>query len=728
MRAGNRTDFTEGPSPPVRKLLIHARRTAMGGDLPGAFQLLDEAQEQGSATDRATLGMVKTELLYLEGETEKATATFDQFVAPHLNALSDRRRYAYEMNRATIKLDVFKPKEVMDLYCLQDEVAVAGVELRDARPIADAWLDVEEKRYRDATEKVWGVLLDAYRLGNLIVFESAMRRFGRLGLEINELPQAWFGAIVGHDEKLTARIAEAVIQRRDEKLVRDLLQRVLRTANLRRHFAVGCQLLDGVSDVIPDDAIESLARWLLPRASGTERRYHGSSGAVYHAWRVLGAIAHRLPAQLARQVAEAIVNHPLWQGELPTSGIYWPVRQQMVKVANGLVGVLPSESLAWLARESLPLALDRKWDTDYGDVVNLLCHVAVRAGEDIKQELGKRLYEGPRDYLLGQVAAVFGQTFLPQDRLDALARRVCENHLLCVQRVPPGQEPKHLQGRLMERTIPQPDNSTVVLTAMGMLDWATLVRLRRELSPAARDLMAKTALELIWNKDNLLINRESLLTELMEMADILRNSTIEEAMSAIEPLARGEVTYSALVGVETEKHRPLAKMDLPIGAPEKVQAAALVAMARLGRRRPQRYRRRVESVLEAAIIHPDVTVRRGAYAAFRDFPGLRGSVLLAVLMGTRDADPEGAITAFAALAEKARLRLTPFHWQLLLYSLQVAAQSTHVRLRRHAAGMLARRIDEIPAGPVRDQAEVILRGFREGLCFSVREEAAVRKG
>jgi hypothetical protein len=155
-----------------------------------------------------------------------------------------------------------------------------------------------------------------------------------------------------------------------------------------------------------------------------------------------------------------------------------------------------------------------------------------------------------------------------------------------------------------------------------------------------------------------------------------------------------------------------------------LQAAALIAIARFAGRDPDRFRARFEQLLQLALIHPDVTVRRGSFAAFRDFPRHLGTSYLAVLMGTRDADPQAAITAFAALAEKQELEISEYEWRLLLYSIRAAAESPNVNLRRHAAGMLARRIGQVPSGPVREQAEAVLAIFKEDLCASVREEAS----
>jgi hypothetical protein len=721
MMGGLGTTFLEQVRPVGRKALVTARRLAMGGRLAAAVELLQEEINKAEAKEQALLGMTQAELLYLDDSNEEASQVFEVFVRPRLEAVPPEVRFAFELNRVSMKLSALDSGAFSDFYHLHDQIQAAGVVWEDYRKLVRAWESVEGQHYREELELLWQSVIRGYRQGCWTVFRPAMSRLGRLCLRLDELPLAAFAAIVAMDTRLADEVALALVNHRDENLNRTVLEQVLSTANLRRHFAVGCHILHGAADVIPDDAVGNLGAWLLPRAASTESPYAGTAGPVYRAWHAMEPIAHRMPHGNARQVLETLVNHPLWKGE-GARGLFIPVRKQMVETANHLVVALAVDELPRFAEQALPLALERRWDTDYPAVINLLCHIAERGGEQLKQMIGGRLFESrQQDLLHGQIAGFFGKSFLTPANLARLVKQVCETHRLTVQRLPRGQEAKALAGSIMQRTQELADGAVVVQSAMSMVDWATLVRQRRRLSMESRRLLAHTAMDLIGDPDNLLTNRESLLMQFMEMADVLPHDVIEAAIQLLEPMARGHIEQSALVPSGTG--HPLQAVSEDLGRPRSLQAMALIAFARLGRRRAKHFRRRLEEVLGQALIHPDVEIRRGAFAAFRDFPGTTGNALLAVLMGTRDADPEGAITAFAALAVKEDLRLKPYQWQLLLYSVQAAALSPNVRLRRHAAAMLARRIGLIPEGVVRDQALAVLGTFARDVCASVREAA-----
>jgi hypothetical protein len=419
------------------------------------------------------------------------------------------------------------------------------------------------------------------------------------------------------------------------------------------------------------------------------------------------------------EFARALAKHPLWQGTEVAGGLVLPVRGQMIRAACHLARALPPQELGWFARESLPLALERRWTSDYPEVINLLCHLADRGGAAVRDEIGAKLFAGEqRDYLQGQIAESFGQQFLPPERLEALVPKVCENHRLSVQRLAPGQEPRLPSGSVMQYTKPEADGGSVVRSLMNMVDWAALVRQRHHLSERSRVELMGAALALISDPENLLANRVSLLLQVADMADALPPPLVGDVVAALAPLAQGAIQASPDVLPTTES---LFTGDL--GRPEELQAAALVALARFAGRDPDRFRGRFEALLEPALIHTSADARRGAFAAFRDFPGNLPQPFLAVLMGTRDADPQAAIAAFSALTEKKGLELSAYEWSLLLYSVRGAARSPNVRLRRNAASMLARRIGQVTPGPLQEQARAVLAVFAEDVCATVREEA-----
>jgi len=251
-----------------------------------------------------------------------------------------------------------------------------------------------------------------------------------------------------------------------------------------------------------------------------------------------------------------------------------------------------------------------------------------------------------------------------------------------------------------------------------MMDWHATARHRQQLPQKAIREMALAALDMVVDPDNDLSNRASLINGLMELSDMLDGPTAARAFDVLERIARGEIEVSS-----DRRSGPLDVVRVQSTTREDLRAIALVGAAQVGSHHADLYRERLEDLLDEAFSAPEVEVRQGAFAAFRDFPVRSEGPLLAVLLGTRDPDPGGAITAFAALAEKRDLALNRNHWRLLLYSTRLAGRSTSRNLRRHAAATLAHLIDLAPGGAIRRQAEDILTNFGTDISASVREAA-----
>jgi hypothetical protein len=256
----------------------------------------------------------------------------------------------------------------------------------------------------------------------------------------------------------------------------------------------------------------------------------------------------------------------------------------------------------------------------------------------------------------------------------------------------------------------------VVISFVNMADWHAMARHRQRLPAEGVREMVLAAIEMLGNSDNDLGNRVSLVRGLMELCDVLDEPGIDAVFNALDPIARGLITEPP-----GRKSHPLDVGRLKTKTPADLQGIALVGLARVGARRPKHFREQVGELLEEAFSDSQVEVRRGAFAAFRDLPGQSEGALLAVLLGTRDSDPSGAVTALAALAEKRDLVLNRNHWRLLLYSIRLAGRSTSSNLRRQAAATLARLIGRSPGGSIRAQADEVLRSFTLDICASVRE-------
>ncbi|MDR3638811.1 MAG: hypothetical protein P4L84_33700 [Isosphaeraceae bacterium] len=729
MRTQGEPALLELISAQVRRTLITHREMAMRGDLEKADSALrDEITQHaglGKDLEVVALAMLRAELLYLDEQDTLAREQFEVLIRPRLNRLDLPIRFAVEQNHIDLRINRFGPDAagaVSEFYHLADRRRVADVEWRDSDELAAALEAIEDGNHRKAMSALWYTAVRTYRQGYWGSHRVAMRRLGQEWLRIGKPADAAYCAILAQDDRLARSVAEELLRRMDPTLVGPVIGRVLAISNLRKHFSTACELLVHVNDAIADDQLRTVAEWLLSRCS-LSLDDRGTGGPLCRSWRVLQPIALRLPTELVRRAVLTAVSHPAWTGVGVASGPALITRAQIVKTVSDLALVLPGADLEALAHQVLPLAYDRLINYDYIEVINLLCRIAERGNENVRRLIGDRLFEPgrPRYDILAQVAHIFGREFLPADRLEQLPTEVAKNVRLQVQRRPRGQAFENVPGTIMAVTH-ETQTETIVSNVVSMMDWHAVASHARQVSPDGIREMVVAAVDMLVDPDNDLSNRVSLVSGLMGVSSVIDEHTAKQAFETLEQIGRGEIARRS-----EPKSDPFSSFNMRTCEIEDLQGIAIVGAARIGAHFADLYRERVESLLEDALCDPHVDVRRGAFAAFRDFPVRSEGPLLAVLLGTRDADPVGAVTAFAALAEKEDLALNRNHWRLLLYSTRLASRSAITNLRRHAAACLSGLIGRAPGGAIRTQAEEILNRFRSDICASVREAAVILK-
>jgi hypothetical protein len=171
-------------------------------------------------------------------------------------------------------------------------------------------------------------------------------------------------------------------------------------------------------------------------------------------------------------------------------------------------------------------------------------------------------------------------------------------------------------------------------------------------------------------------------------------------------------------------NNPLNPNKMRMGIPAELRGVALWALARIGKHYAANVGPEIQDILEDALADLDPEVRRFAFAAARDMFKLSEAATMAVFLGTRDADPNAATSAFAALATKTDLRLTRSQWQQFIYAAKLASQSPATSLRRTAAGALCRLSPMAPSIGLRAKAGDVLASFASDVCASVREAAS----
>jgi hypothetical protein len=714
--------------PRTRLDLIRARRLGMNGRLETASSLLDDKVDACSGTGRSldavALAMLKAELLHLDSQDAKAIEVFNNAVWPRLQDLPVDVGFAVEHNRSDIEFGLWSPTSGTTFYQLIDRQTLAGFRLSDSYEVAAAEEAVAEGKHNEALAAIWRELTRTYRQACWRPIRWATRRMARECLAIGLPDEAAYHAVIAQDDKLAKKAAEHLLAQRDVQAIRRTVTKLLSAANLQRHFRTACEVLHHVGDGIPDDQVDAVATWLLPRFSLIPTDNEAAT-TMRSAWKALSPIAARLSPSRAKQATAAALNHPYWKTLPDRPNTIYPAREEMVEAVGQLLYALPSEDLDMLARQTVPLARERMQNHDFPKVIDLLCRIAERDGGIVKAWIGDQLFAPgqPVSYLVLQVASSFGKPFLPPDRMATNADQIARNIRLQVQRLSASQEAEVVSGTIMTHTSPIHGGRIVVSVAQGV-ELVAMARHRKAIPPDALSRLVESVLAVISDQENLLTNRAAMIHGLMDFDDCLTKSLAEKALVILAPLARGQIVEPSTISPAAAANDPLNPNKIRMGTPAEVRGIALWALTRIGKFWPDIYGRKVLSILKDALSDLEPEVRRFAFAAAREVAKLSEAALMAVLQGTRDPDPMAAASAFAALATKANLRLTRSQWQQLVYAAKMASQSSAQPLRRTAAGALSRLIKRAPRGTIQSKASELLQSFSLDLCASVRNAAS----
>jgi hypothetical protein len=709
----------------VRKTLVRERIRAMRGDVDDAVRILDHAAELVGAErprERVALGMLRAELLHLNRQDREALQLYRDRVLPLKERLDAEEQFVLDQNLADLEMAVWSREGGDTFYSLVDRRRLAGFEWFDAEDILEAQDAAAKGKHYEALPIIWRHAVRAYLQGCWLSARRATKRLALESLELGSLLDAAFYAVTTPTDELVEPVAKAVLQRRDIGLVRDIVTRLLRSANLRRHFTIACELLHELADAIPDEALSRVFGWLLPRF-GAMPDGAGGNSTLNMAWKLLKPMADRLPAHLARQALQTAFAHPAWTTRLENTNGLIIEREQMVKAVNRLALAAGHEDLCWIAQESLPLALERKQMHDYPDVVNLLCNLANRGGTKVKEQVGAALFPSGKslDRILIQVAPQSRDEPPSAEKVAALAKQIATEIRLQVQLVPQGEKPVQVPETVMAQneTIGELTRVTSLVGGVGL---HAVARHRQQLSANALDEIVAALLAMAKEPENFLANRTTLLQGLRQFADRVDARARQEICLDLEPIAQGEIVESS-GRTSAEGRDPLNPFKFDFGQPEKLQTAALVTLVEFARTDTV-LTRHLWPVLEEAFYATNPEVRRGAFAAAAKIPETPpDTILLAILTGSRDPDPDVASASFFALAKQPSWELTRNHWRIFLHGLRLAAQSSHDNMRRNAAWAAALWADHAPTKGFQANLAAILQRFREDILASVREAA-----
>ena len=686
-------------SPETRLAIAHARRQAMAGKEQAALDWLEQALRAASAypIDRAAILLTKAELLFLAGRYSASHDVFANELDAIVPTLSHPIALVIGFNRCDVARVRFDWAGVSRYYDLIDERCMAGIKHWDSSAILSAINSAARGKSYESLPTIWQELLRAYRQGHWAVFREASRYMAEECLRLGLPQEAAFHAAIALDRDLAKRIGEILLSSRDPTLIEATITKLLSTANLQRHFGIACELLQEVSDLVPDLLVDRVLSWVLPRCARVESADPFNSMEVT-AWKVMESLAARASPDTAQRIVNAARSHPAWTATTANPNQFIRVREEIIDAINEAVGVLPVESTAELAGATIPLATDRRNFKDFNNVISLLRHIAHRAPDGVKETIRSALYPPgqPVPSVLIQVASDFGKE-IPNEggQLERYALHVADTIRSVVQRVPVGEEPAPVDGTVMAFTSPYENGRLIVhfISTEGV--WA-LIRHSNQVSAESRKTVIEALLEAISNRDNALENKASFIYCLKGFANCLDASLAAEIFKVLAPIARGNLNISPEIASSRPAANPLSRTRVDGETKEGVTAQALFVLAFIEHHSHAGYGERLQTIVRDVLSDNSPAIRKAAFAAVREIPTIDESTWTPLLLGTRDPDPSAAALAFDAISTKQDAHLTRSQWKMAAYSLKIAQMSTSIELRRAAALAVSRLESQTP--------------------------------
>jgi hypothetical protein len=689
----------------------------MRGEFDLALKNVEKQLAETSATiaDVVALAMFKAELFYLNREEAKAIATLKEYVIPNKGNFPPSVQCTIDGNYVTSQFAIGMTEGV-DLFSQMVDVRrQIGFEWLDHQDIFESQKAIDSGRLASAADPIWRMIHQSYRHGYWKGRQDAESRFARLSLKIGDLESAAHYAISALEDEELDELAEGVISRRDVCIVRSIAKHVMTFANLDRHFIVGAELLGRIHDVMPDDLVDPVARWLLQRCSRDRSSMVGTSASTV-AWETVEKYGSRISSETATSLLKAAIGHPTWVK--PTEPNRFALdRDIVVEALASAISRIPSAKFEELALATLPLALDRMEDHDYAEVIRLLSLIWTRVEKETKEKIADSLYPvgKPVNRLLAQVDHWFGKESLAVEQLGTFAEKVTSETKLQVQRVPKGTEPVKLPETTMVRHAPRGDEQIVVTMGSG-LGIGILGRQRARLPLEAISEFLRAALVAIEDEDNVPRNRQQLLRQLFLFADRVEDSTRFELLKRLETIISRQPAAQKPLQVFGPRN-----VEWEMGSFDEVRSMALTCFAVYSNSDPQ-LSRKASELIEEASLDQSFEMRRGAYRAAGRLSRISDGVTLTMLMALRDPDPANAISAFAAFCLQPEWELSDGNWKLFLLAVRLAGDSPNSKLRRVATLALSRRMSLVP-NEMQQKATDTLAGFAQDISFCVREAA-----
>lgn len=700
----------------TRKIIVECRVIAMKGRLKIALDKLQYFLNLNKVKildlDQIAIFLLKAEILFLNGSDKESLDVFRNDINPMLDLIPINIRLIIEANQNEVALAQYEHGSIHKFYQSFDFRKIAGIKLKDADAIIIADEAARAGKHYDALPIYWQQLLSSYYLGNWQSFKWASNRLTEEYLKLKWFPQAAYYSIIAQNPSLAKKTGQFLLESNNSALIKNTVEKIINFSNLFKHANIAFLLIESIGDGIPDEQFNDVFSWLISKCSFypehlTKINYYMNS------WRVLKSLSVRFNQEQAIQTVRTAIDHNFFK----TRTFY---RKHLVEIIYNCLPKLPKDELIKLSKIILPLAIEIKSDSDYIEVINLLCVIAKRCGSEVKSKFAKALYPKSKrvNAVLAQVADIFGKKISQESELKEYVRKVARNIKLQVQYLNPDEEPGPVLDLYFSFTSIN-GGKKIVVNGTGSVHINAIIKQNKLLEISDINLLVDAILSMINEPKNLLSNKSILIEALKELGHRFSKEIGDKVFKTLESIIlKNNIDKDILQQIADSKN-PLNPFKIEDNTPEQLSGQALYALAYIEKNNPGIFKNKINRFIENALTDTNPDVRRFAIAAARELPQLSEISLSSLLVSTRDHDKGVAIMAFNALAYKKNLKLNKFQWGILLYTIDLTINSIDYSLRRMAAIALKNQKDSFPSS-LSKKVKKLENKLLKDICYSVR--------
>lgn len=629
-------------------------------------------------SSRLAKSILAAELLHLDFQDRKAQEIYDRDVQPFLYDLSPEKA-SLLLDNGTVLAHAQLLTGSNNFYHLVDQRRILGIQLSDEKSAARLHIAHKSGKQRDALVASWQQLLRAYNSMCWRRIQHAEQDLAHECLTLNWPHESMYHTVCACNTSIIDNIVKCLISTNSSEVIRKTIGRVLDVSALKRHAVVVAELLIRIADVIPEHCMNEVVNWLKDRAAFVPKTMPASA-LLKSVWNAVAAVANRLSAEDALAFAQIAILHSSFLN--PTID-----RRYIIDAINKCVGrIFPSE-IPRLTAATLPLILNTKFDHDYVNAINLLCHLAERGDENVRESVRERLYppgEPISDTVLIQVAQHFGANIKTQEALNRGAIVAAKHLRLQVQHLGPGEEPAQIGGfGTVFNTIN--GNRCVAHLSGAQHELDALVAHAAEISEQSITELGSAIIEMFANSENLVSNRIALIASFRKLLRYISPDLMRIAVKELLPLSYGTIAESRLSMSFAEASNPLNPFKAATGNPQDLQGISLLALADIANADPSGVPDFHNDLLLLSLTNNHPRIRQLGCRAARLSQVLTHEEQMAVLFCIGDMEHETVTEALLVFENLERFNLDCSSGALLIIGIERVLRTSSPLARSQAA-------------------------------------------